>query len=314
MNKILPGQKEKSNLSLLMIFSGVVGYILIVCLFFYEDLFLGLNSIKDIPGIERKMAFNYKPFYMLWLAVIFVQPAIWAILLFPATAIILNLKEELKPYKHFYISFILLIAIFAVFIIFTRITVYKYFQLPLSILENHLFKLQVFTFIGQFVGLYILFGAVLISKICFINIYEKKFDILIYRKLKSSLDIIINFTGVIFSLGIIGSIILNKSLDDKAAYPGEFVISFGIMNSLIILLVYLPAHFQLLNYGQQIIDYKYGFDKTLDESEIDLLNKQNDLSKNLNLSIGLTQTFKTAFVILSPVISGLIPKLFDFYS
>jgi len=292
-----------------MIFAGVLGYVLITCWIFQEEIFFGKSSIG--PEDSRNMFFNNNPKYLVWISSIVIQPVIWAVLLFPVTAIIIKLKEELKPEMNLLPSFILLLTSFVIFILITYLTFEKYFVRPESMIVDHLLKFRTITTIGQIVGLYYLFGAVLISKVCMKNISDKNYSISNYRRLRSYLDAIINFTGIIFSLGVIASILQSKALNDENKFPAEFIISFGMMNSLIILLVFLPAHFILLYYGRQILENKYTIKDSNSEAEIELLNKQNEVSKNLNLSLGLTQTFKTALVILSPVISSLIPKLFD---
>lgn len=299
--------KIRSNIPFLMIYAGVFGYVLILCLFFYEEIFLGSSSIHSYSSTEN--FFNNNPGYLLWISSILIQPVIWLAFIFPASFIILNLKNELKDSKNIWFLFILLLIAFVIFIVFNSLTVFKYFVLPQSPFVNHIFKLQAFTLIGQLTGLYYMFGAILVSKVSLKNINLGIYDILTYRTLKNNLGVVLNFTGIIFSIGVISAFLLHRAINDVYAYPIEFVISLGVMNSLIILLIYLPVNFSLQYYGRQILENKFKLKNGETATEIEVLKKHDEELKSLELSFGLTQTFKTAFVILSPIISSLIPKV-----
>jgi hypothetical protein len=166
--------------------------------------------------------------------------------------------------------------------------------------------------VGQIIGIYYLFGGLLVSKVCMKNIDTNNYELSSYRNLKHSLEVVLNFAGTIFSLGVISAILLHKAINNVEKYPVEFVISLGVMNSLIILINYLPAYFSLHYYGRQLLENRMKLDEGESDASFEVLKKQNEVLKNFDISIGLTQAFKTAFVILSPIISSLIPKLFEF--
>ena len=302
-----------SNISLIMILAGVSGFASVCCWFYYEDIFLGQNSFV-ISG-EKNLFFNENPGYLLWMSSIVIQPVLWFIILIPASTIIRRLKGELSPEKHIWSSLILILLMFGIFMIIIFFTFEEYLKRPGSFDPEDVkvydlkSKLFVFTTIGQIIGLYYMFGAVLVSKVSMKMVEEKKYDFLCYRRLKSYLETVINITAVIFTLGIISAMLLRNAINNDIIYPSEFLISIGIMNSLLILIFYLPAHFTLFYYGRKILESKLSSEAGENESEMDLLVKQNELSKNLNLSLGIPQSIKTSLVILSPVISSFIPDV-----
>ncbi len=304
--------KDKSNIALLIISSAVLAYVLASFWIFYEEIFQGESSLESYNS--KGIFFNNNPTYMLWLASILIQPIVWVMLAFPVTGIIFKLKDELKPPRHLIISFLLIVLAFYVFTTVAAMTFNQYFDRPKTLLSNHTFKLRNFTNVGQIVGLYYLFTAIIISKAVLRKETANYFDIACYQRFRKYLDIIINFTGIIFSLGVISAILLRKVVNNELECPIEFVVSFGVQNTIMILIFYLPAHFILVNYGRQILEKKFTFEGSDIETGVDLLNKQNEFTKNLNLSFGIVQQYKTALVILSPLISSLIPNLLGIFT
>ena len=302
-----------SNISLIMILAGVIGYASVCCWFFHEEIFQGQNSFV-ISG-EKNLFFNENPGYLLWMSSIVIQPVLWFIILIPSSTIIRRLKGELSPEKHIWSSLILILLMFGIFMIIILLTFEEYLKRPGSFDPEDVkvydlkSKLLVFTTVGQIIGLYYMFGAVLVSKVSMKMVEERKYDLLCYRRLKSYLDTVINITAVIFTLGIISAMLLRNAINNELIYPSEFLISIGIMNSLLILIFYLPTHFTLFYFGRKILESKFSAVAGENESEMDVLVKQNELSKNLNLSLGIPQSIKTALVILSPVISSFIPDV-----
>jgi len=125
MKKFTQILKDRSNISIIMIFAGVFGFLFALCVFF-ENLFLGLTSVCDN---QKGDFFNNNPNYMIWFAAIMVQPPVWALLLFPASAIISRLKKELNE-RHIWISFLLMIAAIAIFVGISRFVLFSYFKNP----------------------------------------------------------------------------------------------------------------------------------------------------------------------------------------
>ncbi len=296
-----------------MIFAGITGYVVACSWFFYEELFCDSSSFDLTFELVKKkdVFFNNNPAYMLWLSMVIIQPVIWFILLIPTTFIISKLSKELASGREVILSFIALLILFGGYVIITDHTFKVYLTPPNSKLANHINKLPRFTQAGQIIGLYYLFGAILISKVSMKKVQDKCYDILSYKRMKGYLDAIINFTGVILSLAVISAILLNKVVDDKSIYPPEFVICLGLFNSGLILIIYLPAHFTLLYYGKQILENKSSINDAKNENEF--LFKYEEISKTLNLSLGITQSAKTAMVILSPLISSLIPDILNVF-
>ena len=300
-----------SNISLIMILAGVVGFAFVCYWFFKQD--SGL-SIFYLSG-KKDLFFNENPRFLIWMSSIVIQPVIWFILLIPVTLIITKLTNELKPEKYIWLSYIAVLLLFGLFTGIVDITFEEYIKRPGRFeskdikLYDMSHELRYFTIAGQVIGLYYLFVAVLVSKVSMKMVEEKRYEILCYRKLKSYMDTTINFTSIIFTLGIISAILLKRAINDEYIYSQEALISLGIQNSLLILIMYLPAHLALFYYGRKILENKFESAQGDKISELDILTKQNDLTKNLNLTLGIPQSIRTLLVILSPLLSSLVPEL-----
>ena len=95
----------KPNINLVMICAGVFGYIIIMGLFFFEDIFTNAHSINT-NGEQQNLFYNNHPAYLLLLASAILQGVVWCILIFPATAIISRIKKELGDGYRIWLRFL----------------------------------------------------------------------------------------------------------------------------------------------------------------------------------------------------------------
>lgn len=306
----------KSNINQVMICAGVLGYVLMIFLFFFEEIFGG-DAIQ-YEG-SRELFFNKNPAYLLWLSIMLLQGALWFILIFPATAIILRIKNELGKEFSLLKTFVVLILVLILITTVGRLTIFSYLTDPTSSFNHHFIKMQIFTSIARAVGIYFLAGIVLLGRKCIRNIEVSDFDIADYRRLRSYQDILLNFTAIILSLGVITSILFNKAIliqhnNSFEKFPPEFVITFGLLNTLVILIFYLPNYFIMQDYGRRIVESKYPLEKENKEILTANFENQNSLSKNLRLDLTFTESVKKTLLILSPLLSSLLPRFFDLFN
>ena len=305
----------KSNITLVIICAGVLGYVSMLCLFFFEE-------IAGMPAIiyegKQKNFFHENPAYLMWLSVMLLQGALWFILLFPATVIILRIKKELGKEFNLLKTFAILLIALLVLTTAGRFTIFNYLTDPVSSFDHHSIKLQTFTSIARAVGIYFLAGIVLVGRKCIRNMEVRDYDITDYLRLRGYQDMLLNFAGLVLSLGVITSILFNKAVSlqhqaDQVAFPPEFVIAFGLLNTLVIVIFYLPNYFIMLDYGKRIVESKFPLETAKKEIIQANFENQKGLSENLRIELTLPESIKKTMLILSPFLSSLLPKFFDLF-
>ena len=304
----------KSNINLLMICSGMLGFIIIICLFFFEDIFTGTHSINT-GEVKRNLFFNYHPTYLLLLANAILQGTLWGIFIFPATAIISRIRKEHGDKPKIWMTFFVLLSALAAVFIALSITIFQYLTLPISVYYHNGVKDMIFIGMALSMGLYFLIGIVIVGKKCSNNIALGDYDITGYRRLRGYQDLLLNLTGVILSLGVISAILYHKAFIEAGGspdqFPAEFVLLFGFFNTLLLLIFYLPNYFIMLDYGRRIVESRYPLEEKNKEVVSANFENQNRLSKNLKLDLTFTESVKKSLLILSPLLSSLLSRLFD---
>ncbi|HEY5771006.1 MAG TPA: hypothetical protein VIS75_00205 [Chitinophagaceae bacterium] len=306
----------KSNLNIIMICAGILGCVFILCLFFYEDIFTSASSIntKDKP---QKLFFNYHPTYLLSLANAILQGVIWVLLIFPATKIISGVRNEFGGRYAIVPTLLVLLFVLSILFITMMGTVSKYVTPPLSAFNHNGLKNAVFIGLALSTGLYFLLGIVIIGRISLKKIASGTYDIKEYIRLRSYQDLLLKFTGTILTLGVISSILYQKAFIEAGGtvheYPVEFVIMFGFINTLLMLIFYLPNYFIMLDYGKRMVESKYPLESEGKEVTQASFENQNILSKHLRIDLPVTEAIKKSLLILSPLLSSLLPNLLDLF-
>jgi hypothetical protein len=298
-----------------MIYAGILGYLLVLGLFFYEEIF-SANAMK-ITG-SKNLFFNEHPAYLLWLTILFLQGPLWGLLVFPATSAIKEIKRDLGSEYRIWKDVLALFAAFLILVIAARLTIYRYLELPVSLIQNHAIKLPVFTFIDQGVAAYFLAGIVLAGKNCARSYNMGDFKIIKYNRMRSYQNLFLSFTGLILSFGVIATILFrNVVLADHPNIPGsfppEFVVAFGLFNSMAILIFYLPNYIILLKYGRKVVENNFPIEIEGAENINANIEKQNNLSKELKLDITIAKSIRQILLIISPLLSSLIPNVIDLF-
>ena len=306
----------KSNINLVMICAGALGCLIIICLFFYEDIFTTSNSINsnDKP---QKLFFNYHPTYLLSLANAILQGVIWWILIFPATVIISSVRNEFKERPRVWPTLLVLLIALAIVLIALGSTIFQYVTPPMSAFNHNDVKDAIFIGLAISTGFCFLFGIVMIGKLCIRKIESGTYDVTEYKRLRSYQDSLLSFTGIILSLGVISSILYRKAFIEAGGasyeYPEEFVVMFGFINTLLMLIFYLPNYFIIDNYGKRIVAFKYPLEDEKKELVTTNFEQQEILSKNLKLDMTFIESVKKIGIILSPILSSFLAQLFDLF-
>ncbi len=305
----------KSNINLVMIGAGGLGFVLIIILFFFEDIFGGSALLLE-DG--QKQFFNQHPAYLIWFTFMALQGALWCILLFPATAIILRIRRETGNKFKLIIAFLFLLIILLLITTAGRMLIFPYLVVPDTYINHQDIKLQTFASLARGVGLYFLAGIVLIGRKCLKNIEMKDFDITDYKKLRSYQDALLNFTALVLSLGVITSILFHNAWrsqnpENTSDFPLEFVISFGLLNTLVMAIFYLPNYFIMHQYGTRILESKFPLENEGKEIIPANFKNQNILSKKLQIDLTFTESIKKTLLILSPLFSSLLPDFFELF-
>jgi hypothetical protein len=299
-----------------MICSGILGYAMVLFIFFYEEIFFAGLSFNIPSDIEKGEFLNHYPMYLIWLTVMLVQGVLWFILIFPATAIIINLKDELKGSHNEWKSIVIIALVFALFMWLSWISFIPYMKMPGSAFAHHSNKLPYFTLTGRVVALYFLFGVVLVGRVFSKMLADKNFSVINFKRLRGQMDTLLNYTGIVLSLGVMTSIIFNNSVysdTNPDLFPRLFVVVFGLMNTLLMVIIYLPSQFVLHAYGRRLVENTYPIKGALKEEISEKLGKQNEFTKLINLNLSFPETIKKSIVILSPLLSSFLPKLFDLF-
>ena len=93
----------------------------------------------------------------------------------------------------------------------------------------------------------------------------------------------------------------------EQAYPVRFVIIYGLVFTMILVLVYIPTHLSLSEAGRKLRDTLCPINSlsTLN----DVLEKRNSLDEILQTNIGVMQNLRSGIVTLALLMSSLIVSL-----
>ncbi|HYV94572.1 MAG TPA: hypothetical protein VE978_22555 [Chitinophagales bacterium] len=306
----------QTNINLLMIFAGVLGYVIILLLFFFENIFTNAPAINT-NGEQQNLFYNNHPTYLLLLANAMLQGVVWCILIFPATAIISRIKNEFGTEYRIWPTFVVLLIAFLIVAITSIASISHYLSPPASPYNHGGVKDLLFISTALLMGLYFLLGIVMVGRKCLDKMEHRDYDVSDYRRLRGYQDLLMNFTALILTLGVISSILFHKAFIESGSeaklFPPEFSIMFGFINTLLLLIFYLPNYFIMLDYGKRIIENKFPIEN--EKKEVILVNveNQNNLSKSLKVDLTVTESIKKTLLILSPLLSGLLPKVLELF-
>jgi len=134
-------------------------------------------------------------------------------------------------------------------------------------------------------------------------------DLLTYRKV---LQIFLVISGALLSMiplivVALRSVLITIDSQLGKIYPVSYVIFEGLIFTLLLLFIYVPAYLELSIVGQQLRDALYPLD-SLDDLK-DTLEKRKALDNLLQTEISLTSNLKSGILTLGPLVSSLLVLL-----
>jgi hypothetical protein len=134
-------------------------------------------------------------------------------------------------------------------------------------------------------------------------------------KLRQNLQRLLLTLGISIGLGILNTGVLRKFIlalraddvrDGTFAYPPELVVLYGLLFTVVMILVYIPAHSALLNRGRELAERSYPVTDEMNASEtIKQIKQQNDFVEQLKLGTSVLGDVQNGLVIFAPVLAGL---------
>jgi hypothetical protein len=94
-------------------------------------------------------------------------------------------------------------------------------------------------------------------------------------------------------------------------FPSEGIMIYGLIITLMLILIYVPTYFNLTNVGRELRDAKYPYPQQLDDLK-GVMEKRKTLDELLQTNIGITENLKNGIFTLSPLVSGLIAGVLGF--
>jgi len=208
----------------------------------------------------------------------------------------------------------------ALFLLSSRV-----FILPNSTFMNELNINFAVVYIYSALGFYpVMFCIVLINymaeimsnKINIVKNNKKELPIFIQEYLdhRNLLQICLITNGILLSLNpIVTAAYLSIWREIGAftpqTFPSQAIIIYGLIFTLLLILIYVPTYIALTNVGRKLRDTMYPLD--VDMLEATMKNRKI-LDELLQTNIGITENLKSGFFTLSPLVSGLIAGLLGF--
>ena len=203
----------------------------------------------------------------------------------------------------------------------------RVFTLPssdfLNELNNRFYVVYFYSALGF---LPVMFSIILINYLAWIlsadipvvNSDEKKTVEFIHTYLyyRNILQICLVTSGIILSLNPIitaafMSIWKEIGVFTVETFPSQGIIIYGLLITLMLILIYVPTYFNLTNVGRELRDARYPYPQQLDDLK-GIMEKRKTLDELLQTNIGITENLKNGIFTLSPLVSGLIAGLFGF--
>ena len=159
-------------------------------------------------------------------------------------------------------------------------------------------------------------AEIMSNKIDIVKDNKKELPIFIqeYLDYRNLLQICLIANGILLSLNpIITSAYLSIwkeiGLFTPETFPSQAIIVYGLIFTLLLILIYVPTYITLTNVGRELRDAIYPLN--IDALEDTLKNRRmlNDL---LQINFGIAENLKSGIFTLTPLISGLLASLLGF--
>jgi hypothetical protein len=116
--------------------------------------------------------------------------------------------------------------------------------------------------------------------------------------------------GTVLGLGILASGALSRLYIAFGYYFHPYIVLiYGAFLTLLLAIIYIPAHSSLVALGNHLLDMKFKLPSPSSDSWIEVISKRKSLEELLQLRIGAGQNIRSNIAIVAPLISGIISTL-----
>ena len=299
----------------LLVGLAILGFIGGIFIIFFEPIVMGASSAFE--GMDETAFFQRNPAFLLWTLSAIAQVVAASIFLWPVSVII---REMWKDYKIHLMEIIV-----AVLFLVVMVVLFLYMQgesvlndTGLFPLKNGNIKLMVLVVCGVVLcGLSIIgmiFTAAAANRI---KAGEKDEEIIRkYLRLREYLSVFVMSSGTVIVLSTLASVLLQKGVagfrpDGAGCFPEEFVYFYGLFNSLLIGIVYVPVYFRVIDCGKGLRDAIAGVPASNVASLTEWKTNTEVLDDALKLKIGLKESVDLVVPVLAPMLVSFLPDWFQ---
>lgn len=299
--------------------SGVVGGIIAYSLFIYD-----YPKPDDAVG----QAFSQPTPYWMWVFLMMFTSCLITILLFPSWGILIgvfqrytqknNVSTRWEIFKLFIISVLVAAIVLLLFRVMRSINVGIHAYFPHGHLQriNFMIAYSFMAILPAGLTVLLLYSSAqeTFRRNQFSELSESQLLILVgeMQTHRSLLQLSLILAGSLLSMiplvaaGTRANLIaLNPQIEQS--FPMSYVILFGLIFTIILLLVYVPTHITLSEISRNLRDSIYPLDSVSDIKET--IEKRKILDELLQTNVGVWQNVKSGMVTLTPLVSSLVVSL-----
>jgi hypothetical protein len=275
----------------------------------------------DYDATPGSVAFVNSPDFLIWMFLISVVTALCALLPFPLFKALKELKPDFRGRWIEIVAATLLIVILF-WIPFLLADVFRYLNLTDAFfddfpLAHHKLKIRVVSLLA-FVTTAIpaSAGIVVINSVLVSTTPGRDSSDLTLSKYKTYnrlLNLFLAALGAMVGLLILATGALRNALltwdIEPSEYPAGLVLAWGLYNTFILALLYVPASQVLLTKGRELCNSRCPVPLSDTQNLESALSARKALEEELQLNISPQDRLKTGMVIAAPLLSGILSSL-----
>lgn len=138
--------------------------------------------------------------------------------------------------------------------------------------------------------------------------------LLVHRRLRGEIGLLLRILGALVTLAVIASAALRAftaSVDAEGALPAQAVVLYGVTLSLVLALIYVPAHETMLASGGALRDRIAPLLPPDDPGFEGRLGLRDRIDSFLGLDVGASVSLRAGIAILSPLLGSLVSLVPD---
>lgn len=311
------------NTILLMISGSILGFVLALLIFFWENLpFVKGAALVDCQGCHLKTTigiFNQLPDFLTWVLLFTLHTGVSLALGFAAIQKIrVNTLGHFKIGAPEIISSLALVLLMVVISSMSYVIPFnsgKYYDWPRTPLNHQWIKLVLLLAISILSASCAVLGLILIGCIARKHSLPEptKESIKIYFDLKEQMEVYLMITGYILTSGLITVYFLKeteKALGLSLLLDDHGLALFGLLFTIFIGITFIPCKLSLSEMGRKIASRQTG-PAPENPTELKTWVESNEaIEKYLQLKFDAVETLRYAIPVLSPILSTLLPVWF----